>query len=112
MEQEKREKLVTGRHQENKEDQRAKEQSTKGEMVSVKEKSAKEAKLGKEKAGKRVITPEKGKADKKQKASAGGNPPREALAPLTNRFRSHSFLSFLTKSPPARENLSLPLLFW
>ena len=112
VEQEKREKLVTGRHQENKEDQRTKEQSTKGEMVSVKEKSAKEAKLGKEKAGKRVITPEKGKADKKQKASAGGNPPREALAPLTNRFRSHSFLSFLTKSPPARENLSLPLLFW
>jgi len=85
VEQEKREKLVTGRHQENKEEQRAKEQSTKGEMVSVKEKSTKE--VGKEKAGKRLITPEKAKADKKQKASAAGNLPREALAPLTNSPR-------------------------
>ena len=110
MEQEKREKLVTGRHQENKEEQRAKEQSTKGEMVTVKEKSTKE--VGKEKAGKRLITPEKAKADKKQKASAAGNLPREALAPLTNRFRNHSFLEYLTNSSPAPGNLSLPLLPW
>ena len=101
VEQEKREKLVIGRHLEknkeeqkakehlekNKEEQKAKEQPAKEE---VKEKSSKEEKVEKEKAGKRLITPEKAKADKKQKA---GNPSREALAPVTNRFPYHSLFS-------------------
>ena len=105
VEQEKREKLVIGRHLEkNKEEQKAKEQLVKEEITpSVKEKSSKEEKVDKEKAGKRLITPEKAKADKKQK---GSNPSREALAPLTNRFQNKSFLSSPTNSlPSAQEKL-------
>ena len=106
VEQEKREKLVIGRHLEKnkeeqkakehlekskEEEQKAKEQQAKEEITpSVKEKSSKEEKVEKGKAGKRLITPEKAKADKKQKA---GNPPREALAPVTNRFPYHSLFS-------------------
>ena len=95
VEQEKREKLVIGRHLlENKEEQKAKEQQTKEETPSLK--STKEEK---EKAGKRLITPEKGKADKKQKASIAGNLPREALAPLTNRFQYNFVFSFFSPIP-------------
>ena len=86
VEQEKREEMVIRRHLEkNKEEQKTKEQLAKEE---VKEKSSKEEKFEKEKGGKPLITPEKAKADKKQKAAC--NPPREALAPLTNRFQYHS----------------------
>jgi len=109
VEQEKREKLVIGRHlMENKEEQRAKEQPTKEEMPSVKEKSTKEEK---EKAGKRLITPEKGKAEKKQKASAAGNLPREALAPLTNSPRkpvAPSALLAKTSAPVANPTSDPP----
>ena len=107
MEQEKREKLVTER---DKEEQRTKENPKTKEVMasSVKEK------VEKEKAGKRLITPEKAKSDKKQKAStAVVNPPREALAPLTNRFQNKdSFLNFSHQFLPARENRLLPPLYW
>merc|ERR1712130_1066975 len=104
VEQEKREKLVIGRHlMENKEEQKAKEQQTKEESPSLK--STKEEK---EKAGKRLITPEKGKADKKQKGSPACNLPREALAPLTNSPRKPVAPSTLLAKTvvPAAANLT------
>ena len=58
------------------------------EVPTVREKSSKEEK---EKGGKRLITPEKPRADKKAKAISA-NPPREVLASLTNRF--YSLLTF------------------
>ena len=58
------------------------------EVPTVREKSSKEEK---EKGGKRLITPEKPRADKKPKAISA-NPPREVLASLTNRF--YSLLTF------------------
>merc|ERR1711902_185088 len=53
------------------------------EVPTVREKSSKEEK---EKGGKRLITPEKPRADKKAKAISA-NPPREVLASLTNSPR-------------------------
>ena len=58
------------------------------EVPTVREKSSKEEK---EKGGKRLITPEKPRANKKPKAISA-NPPREVLASLTNRF--YSLLTF------------------
>merc|ERR1712038_564057 len=53
------------------------------EVPTVTEKSSNEEK---EKGGKRLITPEKPRADKKPKAIVA-NPPREVLASLTNSPR-------------------------
>ena len=92
VEQEKRDKLMMGsRNQDKKDEQKVKEQPTK----EGKEKLSKEAK-----PGKRLITPEKPKTDKKQKASVAGNPPREALAALTNRF-VFDFPFFISPTAPS-----------
>merc|ERR1711902_378347 len=58
------------------------------EVPTVREKSSNEEK---EKSGKRLITPEKPRADKKPKAISA-NPPREVLASLTNSPRKTTAL--------------------
>ena len=70
------------------------------EMPTVREKSSKQEK---EKGGKRLITPEKPRADKKPKAISA-NPPREVLASLTNRFLIFAHISSTQPFAQSQEN--------
>ena len=70
------------------------------EVPTVREKSSKEEK---EKGGKRLITPEKPRADKKPKAISA-NPPREVLASLTNRFLFFPHISPTQPFAQSQEN--------